>query len=103
MVEVASNGVDAVRLVAESRFDAVLMDVQMPDMDGLEVTRTIRAQEQTRVPIIALTAKAMMGDMEKCMEAGMDAYLTKPIDGRQLIAVLERVAGAGIEDVQENG
>ena len=103
MVEVASNGVDAVRLVAESRFDAVLMDVQMPDMDGLEVTRTIRAQEQNRVPIIALTAKAMMGDMEKCMEAGMDAYLTKPIDGRQLIAVLERVAGAGIEDVQENG
>ncbi|HZH02625.1 MAG TPA: response regulator, partial [Myxococcaceae bacterium] len=81
-------------------FDAVLMDVQMPRMDGLAATRLIRQREaasgSARLPVIALTAQAMRGDQELCLEAGMDAYVTKPIDPAVLLATLERVtAGRG--------
>jgi CheY-like chemotaxis protein len=88
----AKNGLEAVDAYAHETFDAVLMDVQMPGMDGLEATRRIRAMEAgtTRVPIVAMTAHVMKGDRERCQEAGMDSYLPKPIDldelNRQLAA-----------------
>jgi CheY-like chemotaxis protein len=93
VVEVAHNGQEAVQLARQGTFDAVLMDVQMPVMDGFQATAAIRAQQapnQRRLPIIAMTAHAMKGDQERCLEAGMDAYLAKPIDGRELIETLER-------------
>ncbi|HEX9083188.1 MAG TPA: response regulator, partial [Gemmatimonadaceae bacterium] len=90
------NGREAVAAVAETVFDVVLMDVQMPEMDGLEATGAIRKSEEgtgARVPIIALTAHAMTGDREICMAAGMDGYLTKPINAKELFALLESLSG----------
>ncbi len=87
----AHNGREAVGAFAREHFDLVLMDVQMPEMDGLEATGLLRdAQQRTgrRVPIVALTAHAMTGDRERCLEAGMDAYLSKPIDRAELLATI---------------
>ncbi len=94
-VEIAGNGLQALRLAEENRYDAILMDVEMPGMDGLEVTAAIRAREQqeTHVPIIAITAHAMKGDRQRCCDAGMDGYLSKPIDVRQMTALVEELAG----------
>jgi len=91
---IAENGVDAVRmLTAPHGFDVVLMDCQMPEMDGLEATRRIRAHENEhagRVPIIALTANAMVGDREACINAGMDDFLSKPFQRQELVLLLDR-------------
>ena len=99
-VVVANNGREAVDALEPGRFDAVLMDMQMPEMDGLQATATIRARELTqslvRVPIIALTANAMKGDREKCLMAGMDAYLSKPIKSAELKDALDVYARAGV-------
>jgi CheY-like chemotaxis protein len=87
-VVVAANGRDALAVLEQERFDLVLMDVQMPEMDGIETTTAIRACEEgtgKRLPIIALTAQAMEGDRERCLAAGMDGYLSKPIQGHQLL------------------
>lgn len=92
-VTVARNGVEAVQALSNDRFDLVLMDVQMPEMDGLEATRAIRKQEQSsgeHVVIIAMTAHAMAGDQEKCLAAGMDAYLSKPVRKAELYECLSR-------------
>lgn len=91
-VGIAANGADAVREAAANRYDLILMDVQMPLMDGLEATRRIRALPglSADLPIIAVTAHAMRGDWEKSLAAGMNDHLTKPIDPRRLFAVLER-------------
>ncbi|MFZ2986577.1 response regulator [Ideonella sp.] len=86
-VVVAHNGSEAVARVAELPFDAVLMDVQMPVMDGYEATRQIRAAGHG-LPIIAMTAHAMASDREKCLLAGMNAYVSKPVEPRELMAVL---------------
>jgi CheY-like chemotaxis protein len=80
--------------MAEQQFDAVLMDVHMPVMDGLEATRLIREQERKtggHVPIIALTALAIRGDAERCLAAGMDSYLAKPYRREDLLAALSRI------------
>ncbi len=81
----AHNGVQAIEAVKESTYDLILMDVQMPIMDGLQATRHIREMLQLKTPIIALTANALKGENDKCLEAGMDAYLTKPFIEEELI------------------
>lgn len=96
-VRVASNGREAVDLFREGGFDAILMDVQMPEMDGLAATETIRgieADEQLgHIPIIALTAHVMAEDRQRCLKSGMDAALTKPIRPREVYAELARFTG----------
>jgi CheY-like chemotaxis protein/HPt (histidine-containing phosphotransfer) domain-containing protein len=91
-VAVANNGREAVEAVKRERFDVVLMDVQMPEMGGFEATAAIRASEDgaaTRLPIIAMTAHAMAGDRERCLQAGMDEYVTKPVRPAELLRVIE--------------
>ena len=92
-VRVANTGREAVEAAQSERFDAILMDVQMPDLSGLEATGLIRQSEPSdrRVPIVALTAHAMKGDRERCLEAGMDAYLTKPLRAQELFDVLAQL------------
>ena len=91
---VASNGKEAVEAVEMKRFDLILMDVQMPEMDGLEATQLIRKKEMEgggHIPIVAMTAYAMKGDRERCLEAGMDEYVSKPIKAMELFSVVERL------------
>ncbi len=97
-VDVATDGVDAVRAVASGSYAAVLMDCQMPRMDGYEATAVIRDQEgeRRRTPIIAMTASAMEGDRDRCLAAGMDDYLAKPLRADQLRAALHRWVGEGL-------
>jgi CheY-like chemotaxis protein len=91
------DGTRALAALEEDEFDAVLMDVQMPQMDGLSAAREIRNREErngrSRVPIIALTADAMQADRERCLDAGMDDYLPKPVRSAELYAALERLPG----------
>lgn len=90
-VTIAENGEVALEKLASAEFDLILMDCQMPIMDGFEATRLIRQQEKTtesHIPIIAVTANAMKGDMEKCLEAGMDDYLPKPLNQAELLAMV---------------
>jgi CheY-like chemotaxis protein len=92
-VEVSSNGAEALAAITRDAFDLILMDVQMPVMNGYDATLAIRAAEQgtpRRVPIVALTAHAMKGDREICLKAGMDDYLGKPIRPQELASVLDR-------------
>ena len=96
--DVAANGIEAIQALERQSYDVILMDVQMPEMDGLEATRQICARSQAsgagtageRPRIIAMTANAMQGDRELCLEAGMDDYLAKPIRVDELVAALER-------------
>jgi two-component system, sensor histidine kinase and response regulator len=102
-VRTVGNGRDAVAAVRDEKFDLVLMDVQMPEMDGLEATAAIREREGAvgdHVLIIALTAHAMNGDREICLAAGMDEYLAKPIKPSELFAMIEALTGvaAGVEE-----
>ncbi len=93
LVQPVNNGKEALAALACEHFDLVLMDVQMPEMDGLEATAAIRDLENQsgrHIPIIAMTAHAMKGDRERCLDAGMDDYLAKPVDSKALMDVLQR-------------
>ncbi len=87
-----NNGLEAVVAVKESDYDVILMDVQMPEMDGFTATKMIRQLEnpKNKIPIIAITAHALMGDKEKCIDAGMDDYVTKPIISELLLNVIDK-------------
>jgi CheY-like chemotaxis protein len=90
--DVAADGREAVQSYARQPYAAILMDCQMPELDGFEATARIRAREEPgrHVPIIAMTASAMRGDRERCLAAGMDDYVSKPVTVESLRAVLER-------------
>jgi CheY-like chemotaxis protein len=92
-VTIASNGREAVKLIAESaQFDVILMDIQMPEMDGFHATAAIReieSKRKRRTPIVAMTAHAMKGDRERCLEAGMDGYVSKPVQSKVLYETIE--------------
>jgi CheY-like chemotaxis protein len=91
-VVVAHNGREALALAHETRPHVILMDIQMPEMDGLEATRRLRARPETAVtPVIALTALAMPGDRERCLAAGATAYLTKPVSLKGLAELIARL------------
>ena len=91
--DVVANGAEVLKAVATLPYDLVLMDVQMPEMDGLEATRHIRRPDSTarnpQLPIIAMTARAMQGDREICLQAGMNDYVSKPVSPQALAAMLE--------------
>jgi PAS domain S-box-containing protein len=101
-VDVVDNGLQAVGKVKEGKYNAVLMDVQMPEMDGLEATVRIRqeAKPGEHIPIIAMTAHALKGDRERCLEAGMDDYVSKPLDSRLLMKKLDQWMAIGLEETQ---
>ena len=92
--DAVANGVEAVKALATIPYDLVLMDVQMPEMDGIEATRHIRsslsAARNHRVPIIAMTASIMPSDRQKCLDAQMDDYVSKPVSTQSLAAALQR-------------
>ena len=93
-VTAVENGLEAVRAFEKDSYDLILMDVQMPEMDGLEATAAIREAEQLsgeRIPIVALTAHAMKGDRDRCLAAGMDAYVSKPFQAEELFATIEQL------------
>ena len=97
-VVVALNGRQAMEAFEKERFDLIFMDVQMPDLDGFDATRIIREREKDgggRIPIVAMTAHAMKGDKEKCLAAGMDDYVSKPINRVELFSVIEKFAKSG--------
>jgi two-component system, sensor histidine kinase len=93
-VEIAGNGVEAIEAMKKKRYDAVLMDLQMPEMDGYETTRFIREKMKGRnriIPILAMTAHAIRGEEEKCINAGMNDYISKPLNRNVLMDKLERL------------
>jgi CheY-like chemotaxis protein len=93
-VKIASDGTEAISAMERDSFDLILMDVQMPGMDGLKATGIIREREKKSgspaVPIIAMTAHAMKGDRERCLEAGMNDYISKPAKADDLLNVIDR-------------
>lgn len=94
-VDVAADGAEAVQRLAEKRYSLVLMDLQMPVLDGFEATRLIRSLPQIAdVPIVAVSAHALNGEPRRCLEAGMNGYLAKPVEPAELYAWVERFAGA---------
>ena len=100
-VTVTGNGLEALAALDHEKFDIVFMDVQMPEMDGFEATAAIRARERgtgRRQPVIAMTAHAMQGDRERCLEAGMDDYIAKPFGSRELGDLLGRFSGITQEE-----
>ena len=99
-IDIANNGAEAVKALSARPYDLILMDVSMPEMDGLTATRTIRMEQGDNGPIIiAVTANAMKGDRERCLEAGMNDYLAKPVKIAQLQEMLTKW---GAEDTNAN-
>jgi CheY-like chemotaxis protein len=105
-VAVASNGRQALEMQGRQAFDLILMDVQMPELDGLQATAAIREREKsagTRVPILAMTAQAMKGDRERCLAAGMDGYISKPVKPEELWASIATVVEQPSRARQDGG
>ena len=103
-VSVAEDGKKALEALEQGAFDLVMMDVQMPTMDGFEATRAIRAMELdsgTHIPIVAMTAHAMKGDRERCLEAGMDGYVSKPINLQELYGQIDNLFPISKEDEEQ--
>jgi CheY-like chemotaxis protein len=103
-VTIVASGEDVLREIQRRTYDMILMDVQMPGMDGFEATHAIRARETAGGPrqiIVAITAHAMKGDRERCLDAGMDAYLSKPVNAVELRQVLEQVASGQLLEGRE--
>jgi CheY-like chemotaxis protein len=101
-ITVANNGAEALALLSDRSFDLVLMDIQMPQMDGITATKTLRMQETTsrlHMPIVAMTAHAMKGDREACLEAGMDGYVSKPINTKELELAIAQAIGLKSTDL----
>jgi hypothetical protein len=94
-VSIAENGKQAIEAIETEKFDIILMDIQMPEMDGLQATKAIRTREsltgRPRIPIIAMTAYAMAGDRDRCLEVGMDGYVSKPINAQELFEAIENM------------
>jgi two-component system, sensor histidine kinase len=103
-VEAVGNGYEVLAILERASFDLILMDCQMPELDGYEATRRIRRRENERslprTPIVALTANALVGDEEKCLAAGMDAYLPKPYTEEKLLFLLQRLLPAGLNLIE---
>ena len=100
-VTVAANGREALAFLDQRDFDLVLMDVQMPEMDGFEATAAIRVKEsgtRRHIPIVAMTAHALKGDEQRCLQAGMDGYVPKPITPAALYRAIEAACGADLPD-----
>jgi CheY-like chemotaxis protein len=89
-IDLVSDGVEAVEAHRANPYDLILMDCQMPTMDGFEASRLIRHLEQKQPVIVAVTANALVGERERCLSAGMDDYLSKPFQAEQLVAVVRR-------------
>ena len=92
--DTASNGIEAIKAIEKASYDLVFMDIQMPEMDGFSATAAIRQMEPAlgrHVPIVAMTAHAMAGDRERCLEAGMDDYISKPLDRKELVNIIKRM------------
>lgn len=101
-VVIANNGREALDALEREQFDLVLMDVQMPEMDGLEATAILRERERktgTHLTVVAMTAHAMTGDRERCLSSGMDDYISKPIHAEQLLNLVRRLAPPGLDSV----
>ena len=98
-IDIVENGQEVLDKLAEQseemQYDVILMDCQMPELDGYQATQKIREMEKTNktrhIPIVALTANAMVGDREKCLKYGMDDYLSKPIDGNKLLVIMQKL------------
>ena len=106
MLRTLRSSIDHLYEAWEEAEKVVLMDVEMPEMDGLEATAVIRVKEKqtdNHLPIIAMTAHAMMGDRDRCLEAGMDDYVSKPIRAQQLFETLESVLGTAASSNSGNG
>jgi CheY-like chemotaxis protein len=96
-VEVAHDGAEALEAFYREQFDVILMDIQMPNMDGIQATAAIRQREEIsgqHIPIVAMTGYAMTGDRQRCLDSGMDAYICKPIRSQELFDILERFSPA---------
>ncbi|MDY0222391.1 MAG: response regulator [Desulfobacterium sp.] len=96
-VAAANNGIEVIKLLKKASWDLILMDIQMPELDGIRTTKIIRNPEsdipRKDIPIIAMTAQATPGDEQLCLDAGMDAYLSKPITCKGLVAIINKVLG----------
>jgi CheY-like chemotaxis protein len=100
VIEVASDGQQALELASKHSYDVILMDVQMPGMDGFQATEAIRKLDaQSQIPIIALTAHAMVGDRQRCLAAGMNDYLAKPLDLVRLVEMVEGYAAGSFAEI----